>query len=333
MNKAILTALISFGIVVAASPKIISSLQKLRFGQAVRELGPSSHYKKAGTPTMGGVVLIISIALTCLIFSWNADSSLFFAVIVTVIFGIIGLLDDYIKIIQKNTLPNERGVSTASLGMLPKHKFVLQVAIAAALAAYAAYHPSIGTAIIIPFTSIVFDLGFFFIPFVIIAIVAVVNAVNFTDGLDGLASGVTMIVFIFFVLAAMSAGMNSMSTFGSSVIGACMGFLVYNFNPARVFMGDTGSMALGGAVSAIAILTRTELFILTAGMIYAVELLSVAIQVSYFKISGGKRVFRMAPIHHHFELLGWEETRIVIVFWIFTAVCVLISILSLNINI
>jgi phospho-N-acetylmuramoyl-pentapeptide-transferase len=170
-----------------------------------------------------------------------------------------------------------------------------------------------------------------FIPFTVVAIIAVVNAVNFTDGLDGLASGVTMIVFIFFFMASVSSGSSSMSTFGASVIGACLGFLVYNFNPAKVFMGDTGSMALGGAVSAIAILTRTELFILIAGLIYAIELLSVAIQVSYYKISGGKRVFKMAPIHHHFELLGWEETRIVMIFWIFTAVCVLISMLSLNI--
>ncbi|MDR2519860.1 MAG: phospho-N-acetylmuramoyl-pentapeptide-transferase [Eubacteriaceae bacterium] len=329
MSKAILTTLLSFLIVVASSPMAIEALKKLNIGQSVRLLGPTSHYGKAGTPTMGGLVIIVAVAASCLIASKGADSSLLFAVIVTVVFGVIGFLDDFIKMVQKSVTPSEKGVTASSLGMLPSHKLVLQIAVALALAVFAAYHPDIGTGIQIPFTYFVLDLGVFYIPFTVITVVAVVNAVNFTDGLDGLASGVTLIVFIFFFLYALSDGKPSMGTFGASVIGACMGFLVYNFNPAKVFMGDTGSMALGGAVSAISILTRTELFILIAGLIYAIELLSVAIQVSYFRISGGKRVFKMAPIHHHFELLGWQETRIVIVFWVFTAVCVLISMLSI----
>ncbi|MCL1913926.1 MAG: phospho-N-acetylmuramoyl-pentapeptide-transferase [Eubacteriaceae bacterium] len=332
MNKAILTTLMSFSIVIAITPRAIEYLHHIRFGQAVREVGPVTHYKKAGTPTMGGVVIIVSIAAASLIASAGADSSLVFAVIVTTIFGLVGFLDDYIKIIQKRSIPNERGVSASSLGLRPIHKLLMQLSIATALAVYAAYHPSIGTKILIPFTSYFFDLGLLFIPFAVIVIVAVINAVNFTDGLDGLASGVTMIVFIFFFVAAMSNGMASMGLFAAAVIGACLGFLAFNFNPAKLFMGDTGSMALGGAVSAISILTRTELFILIAGLIYAVELVSVAIQVSFYKMTKGKRFFKMAPIHHHFELLGWEETRIVMIFWIFTAVCVLVSMLSLPIN-
>ena len=332
MNKPIFATLISFFAVVAACPVLIPYLQKLKFGQAVRQLGPASHYKKAGTPTMGGLAMIFGIVIAAVVFMKDCDSSLFFAVMVTVVFGIIGFLDDYIKIIQKNAMHSEKGVSVASLGMSAHHKLILQVAVAAALAVYTAYHPNLGTDILIPFTSRTFDLGWLFIPFVMIAIVAVVNAVNLTDGLDGLASGVTLIVFIFFLMASIANGFSSMGIFGASVIGACLGFLCYNFNPAKVFMGDTGSMALGGAVAVISILTKTELFILIAGLIYVIETISVALQVSYFKISHGKRLFKMAPIHHHFELCGWEETRVVIVFWVFTAVCVLISLLSLNIT-
>jgi phospho-N-acetylmuramoyl-pentapeptide-transferase len=280
---------------------------------------------------MGGLVILLSNAASCLVASNDSDSSLLFAVVVTIIFGVIGFLDDYIKIVQKRSIANDTGVSKANLGLHSRHKFLMQFAIATSLAIFAAYHPNIGTAIIIPFTDVVFDLGPFYIPFAVVTIVAVLNAVNFTDGLDGLASGVTMIVFIFFFVAAMSNGMTSMGVFAASVIGACLGFLVYNFNPAKLFMGDTGSMALGGAVSAIAVLTRTELFILIAGFVYAVELISVALQVSYYRLSHGKRIFRMAPIHHHFELKGWNEQRIVIVFWVVTAVCVMISMLSLNI--
>lgn len=331
MKSAIWTTLISFLTVTLLSPVAIKVLNKLRAGQPERGLGPSSHYKKAGTPTMGGITITTGILVSCAMSLGKSDSSLLFGMIVTLLFCVIGFLDDYIKIIQKNSIPNEKGVSIASLGMLPLHKLILQLAVALALAIFTAYHPNLGTDIVIPYANVMFDLGALFIPFAVITIVAVVNAVNFTDGLDGLASGVTMIVFLFFFFSSMANGFTSMGIFGASVIGACLGFLVYNFNPAKVFMGDTGSMALGGAVSAIAILTKTELFILIAGFIYVIELLSVAIQVVYFKLSGGKRIFRMAPIHHHFELLGWEETRIVMVFWIFSAVCVLVSMLSLNI--
>lgn len=332
MNKPIIATLISFISVIAICPFMIPYLERLKFGQTERQLGPQSHYKKAGTPTMGGLAIILGVIIACLIFMRNSDSSLVFAIMVTAIFGLIGFLDDYIKIIQKNAMKTDKGVSVASLGMSARVKLVLQFAVAAALAVYTAYHPNLGTDIIIPFTSHTLDLGWLFIPFDMIFIVAVVNAVNLTDGLDGLASGVTLIVFIFFLMSSLSNGFTSMGIFGAAVIGACLGFLCYNFNPAKVFMGDTGSMALGGAVAVIAILTKTELFILLAGAVYTIETVSVALQVGYFKLSHGKRLFKMAPIHHHFELIGWSETRIVIVFWAFTAFCVLISMLSLNIT-
>jgi phospho-N-acetylmuramoyl-pentapeptide-transferase len=330
MNSAIVAILISFAIVAALCPVMIPYLKKLKFGQSERELGPASHFKKAGTPTMGGVLIVLAISVTCLFFMGRVGGNLYFAVIVTVIFGLIGFLDDYIKIIQTHATASENGVSVASLGMLPRHKLMLQLSVALALAVYTAFHPSLGTDIIVPFMQKHLDFGLLFIPFVVLAIVSVVNAVNLTDGLDGLAAGVTLIVFLFFLLAALSDGLESIGIFSASVIGACMGFLCYNFNPAKVFMGDTGSMALGGAVAVAAILTKTELFILIAGIIYVVETLSVALQVGYFKITKGKRLFKMAPIHHHFELLGWSETRIVIVFWAVSAVFVLISMLSLQ---
>ena len=258
-------------------------------------------------------------------------TNLVFAVVITLVFGLIGFLDDYIKVIQKNSIVSDKSISMASLGMKAKHKLILQFAVAAALAVYVAYHPSIGTEIIIPFTDKLWDLNIFFIPFVIFTVIAVTNAVNLTDGLDGLASGVTLIVMVFFISVSTSMAFTEMSLFSSSVIGACLGFLCYNFNPAKVFMGDTGSMALGAAVVVVAIFTRTELFILLAGAIYVIEALSVVLQVGYFKLSHGRRLFKMAPIHHHFELCGWEETRVVIVFWVFTAVCVMVSFIASNI--
>ncbi len=332
MNQSIIATLIAFVTVVVLCPFMIPYLEKLKFGQAERELGPKSHYKKAGTPTMGGVVMIAAICIACAFFLGSGDSSLLIAIVITVIFGLIGFMDDYIKIVQKNAIQSERGVSTASLGMWARHKLILQFSLSAALALYAMFHPLIGTSIVIPFSEKLLDLGAFYIPFVMVVIVAVVNAVNLTDGLDGLASGVTLIVMMFFLMSALSSGYNAMGTLSAAVIGACLGFLCYNFNPAKVFMGDTGSMALGGAVAAVSVLTRTELFLLLAGAIFAIEMLSVALQIGYFKLSHGKRLFKMAPIHHHFELTGWSETRIVIVFWAFSAFCVLISMLSLHVQ-
>lgn len=332
MIYAILATLLSFMIVAILTPKFIPFLTRLKMGQTIRELGPKSHYKKAGTPTMGGLVMMVGMLVTCVIFSKKADGDLIFALFVALIFGFVGFLDDYIQMIQKQRINNdEGGVLVPYLGMLPMQKLLLQFTAAGAVGVYAAFHPNIGTDIIIPFTSKTFDMGLFFIPFVTIVIVAVVNAANLTDGLDGLACGVTMIIVVFFLIFSLASGFTSMSIFTASVVGVCLGFLCYNAHPASIFMGDTGSMALGGAVAIVSIFTKTELFIPLVAGIYFVEALSVILQVGYFKISGGKRLFKMAPIHHHFELKGYHETKIVTVFWIITAILVGISLLSLKI--
>lgn len=331
MNLPIIATLISFLSVILICPILLPVLRKFKFGQAERELGPKSHYKKAGTPTMGGISIIVGVIISCVIVNNAKSMNLMFAVVIVFIYGLIGFLDDYIKVIQKNAISSDKSVSSASLGMRASHKIVLQFAVACALGFYVAYHPELGTDIIIPFVMKSIDLGIIFIPFVIFTTIAVVNAVNLSDGLDGLASGITLIVMMFFLIAGLSLGKNDMSIFSGAVIGACLGFLCFNFNPAKVFMGDTGSMALGACVVVAAIFTKTELFILIAGAIYVIEALSVVMQVGYYKISHGKRIFKMAPIHHHFELCGWEETRVVIVFWVFTAVCVMLAVLSAKI--
>ncbi len=332
MNIQIITMLISFFSVIVVCPFLLPLLKKMKFGQAERELGPKSHYKKAGTPTMGGIAMLLGIVIACLVMSKKGSMNLLVSLIVVILYGLIGFLDDYIKIMQKNAMTSEKKVSSSSLGMKPRTKLILQFVVACALGFYVAYTPELGTSIILPFSLKEWDLGVFFIPFVIFTTVAVVNAVNLTDGLDGLASGVTLIVMVFFLIASVYYDKIAMSILASAVIGACIGFLCFNFNPAKVFMGDTGSMLLGAAVVSISVFTKMELYILIAGLIYVIEALSVIIQVGYFKITHGKRFFKMAPIHHHFELCGWEETRVVIVFWTFSSVCVMLSILAAGIT-
>ncbi|MCR4723269.1 MAG: phospho-N-acetylmuramoyl-pentapeptide-transferase [Eubacteriales bacterium] len=332
MKIQIVATLISFTVTVLICPVLLPILKKLKFGQAERALGPESHFKKAGTPTLGGISFMAGMIASCAALGLG-NFDLFFALVISLLFGLIGFLDDYMKIIQKNALSDAKNLSSASLGMRGRHKIVMQFSVAAALAVYAAYHPNIGTDVVIPFISKNWDMGILFIPFVIFASVAVVNASNLTDGLDGLDAGVAMIIMIFFLLFSGAKGYSEISILSASTIGGCMGFICYNFNPAKVFMGDTGSMALGGAVIVCSVLTKTEFFILIAGAIYVIEALSDIIQVVYFKATHGKRFFKMAPIHHHFELSGWPETRVVIVFWTFTAICVMLSILASDLNI
>ncbi|MBR4395569.1 MAG: phospho-N-acetylmuramoyl-pentapeptide-transferase [Eubacteriaceae bacterium] len=333
MKTQIFATLISFTVTVLVCPVLLPILKKLKFGQAERALGPESHFKKAGTPTIGGISFIAGMIASCAVLGLTRSFDLVFALVISLLFGLIGFLDDYMKIIQKNALTDTKNLSSASLGMRGRHKIVMQFSVAAALAVYAAYHPNIGTDVLIPFLSINWDMGLLFIPFVIFAAVAVVNASNLTDGLDGLAAGVAMIIMVFFLIFSGAKGYSEISILSASTIGGCMGFICYNFNPAKVFMGDTGSMALGGAVIVCSVLTKTEFFILIAGAIYVIEALSDIIQVAYFKATHGKRFFKMAPIHHHFELSGWPETRVVIVFWTFTAVCVMLSVLAAGLNI
>ncbi|MBW4828908.1 MAG: phospho-N-acetylmuramoyl-pentapeptide-transferase [Clostridiaceae bacterium] len=310
--------IISFIITVILGPILIPVLRKMKIGQSIREEGPKTHYKKSGTPTMGGIIMMIGLLITVLT-SGILNRDIYILLLSTFGFGLIGFIDDYIKVVKRR-----------SLGLKPYQKLIGQFILAALLAIYQSNTSMLGTKIIIPFVSNKYlDLGMLYIPFITFVVVGTVNSVNLTDGLDGLATGVTLIVLSFFGLVSLNWGMNSASIFSVALTGACLGFLVYNAYPAKVFMGDTGSMALGGAVSALAILLNLPLVIPIVGGIYFVEALSVIIQVTSYKLTG-KRVFLMSPLHHHFEQKGWSETRVVAVFWIVTVILCLIGVASIN---
>ena len=311
-----LPAIIAFAISVILCPIIIPFLKRLKFGQFIRDEGPKWHQGKSGTPTMGGLVILAGIVITSL-FYIKGNTEVIAVLFVTLGFGIIGFLDDYIKVVMKR-----------NLGLRAWQKLLLQIIVTGVFAYYITKYSDISTKIIIPFThGKIWDLGILFIPFVFFVILGTVNGVNFTDGLDGLASSVTVLVATFFTVIAFYSG-NSVSPITTATVGSLLGFLVYNVHPARVFMGDTGSLALGGFVAATAIMLKMPLFILLVGIIYFVEILSVMLQVSYYKITKGKRIFKMAPIHHHFEMCGWSETRIVAVFSIITAIMCMIALIA-----
>lgn len=315
-HKAVYAVLTAFLLNIVISPIIIPYLQKLKLGQYVRDDGPDTHLQKAGTPTMGGVIILFSMVITGLIFAINNKEvhTVLFAVIG---FGIIGFMDDYIKVVKKR-----------SLGLKPGQKLIGQFIIAIIFGLLLKYYLLIDTNILLPFSGgKEIELGWLYFPFLIFGVLGTVNAVNLTDGLDGLASGVTVIVATFF--AAVSWGMQSnLLPITAAAMGSLFGFLIFNTYPAKVFMGDTGSLALGGFVVSVAFILKMPLFILIVGVIYVIENLSVIIQVGYYKMTK-KRVFKMAPIHHHFELSGWPETKIVTVFCIITAMMCLIGLIAM----
>lgn len=314
----LMPVIISFGISVVLCPIIIPFLRKLKFGQYVRDDGPQSHLKKAGTPTMGGLVILFSILLTSLIYI-GRYTEILPVLFMTLGFGIIGFLDDYIKVVMKR-----------SLGLKPLQKMLGQFVVTAVFIYYYMNVAKLDLSIIIPFTggdSFVMP-QWMFIVFVFIVVLGTVNGVNFTDGLDGLASGVTAIVATFFTVAALTLNPN-MTPITGAVVGSLLGFLLFNTYPARVFMGDTGSLALGGFVAAIALILHMPLFIIIVGLIYLIEVLSVILQVGYFKLTHGKRIFKMAPIHHHFELSGFSETQVVAAFSVATAILCLFGLMAL----
>lgn len=303
-----ITMMISFIIVVAIGPVFLPMLRRFKFGQTVRDDGPQSHLAKNGTPTMGGVMFIVAIFITAL-FRGRFDSDMMVGLICMLGFGLVGFLDDFIKIKMKR-----------SLGLRAWQKIAFQIAISFYVAFYQYTSAADASQIMIPFTEMTIDIGILYIPIMMFIIIGTVNAVNLTDGLDGLASGVTVIVSLFFMLFAyMVAGNSDVGLLSAATAGACIGFLCFNSYPAKVFMGDTGSMALGGAVVSFAVLTNSVLLIPIVGIIYFAEALSVIIQVTYFRKTG-KRIFKMAPLHHHFEQCGWPETRVVFVFWAVTVV-------------
>ncbi|MDR2546688.1 MAG: phospho-N-acetylmuramoyl-pentapeptide-transferase [Lachnospiraceae bacterium] len=309
---------IAFAIVAISGVPIIRLLQRLKARQTVREDGPDSHKVKTGTPTMGGILILAGIVGAAVFFI--NDYPRVIPIILTMLgFGIIGFLDDYIKVSKKR-----------SLGLRAWHKITAQLLVTAVFAFYLTYILEVSLAMRLPFTDgKVLDFGVMNIPILFLVTIAVINAANLTDGLDGLLGSVTLMVAVFFVVAALllEAGIAPLA---AATVGALLGYLLYNSYPARVMMGDTGSFALGGFIVASAYLTQLQLFIPIIGLVYVLEALSVVIQVGYFKMSGGKRVFKMAPLHHHFELCGWKETKIVAVFLIATALLCILGLTGLS---
>lgn len=322
IGKYALIAAIAFAVSMLVTARMIPVLRHRQFGQYIREEGPQAHLSKAGTPTMGGIAFIIGItvALVASMFMNNGMVTEKLAILLSMFaFGAIGFIDDFNKVAKKQ---NE--------GLTPKQKLALQVVFGIALAVFMMVKE--GTTMLIPFFGKTVDFGIMYIPFVVFIAVAMSNAVNLTDGLDGLAASTSSIVACTFAIIGMTlnGGNEPMAAAGQAVFGALIGFLLYNHYPAKIFMGDTGSMALGGVLSAMAIVGHVEWLLPIAGLIYVIEALSVIIQVTYFKKTGGKRIFRMAPIHHHFELGGWHETKVVRMFCLFTLFCCVIAYLSVS---
>ncbi len=312
-----ITILISFLLSVILTPLSIPLLHRLKFGQEVREDGPKSHLKKQGTPTMGGVVFVLVISAVSLPFAFR-DMKLMAILLLTLGFALTGFIDDYLKVVKHQ-----------SEGFNPKQKFLMQLVFTLLFSLYLWRQEPKAYRMFVPFTSYVLDLRFLSVPACLFIVTATDNGSNFTDGLDGLCSSVTAVIAFFLGMVSLRCFYGETAAISGAVVGALFGFLCYNSHPAKLFMGDTGSLALGGYVAATAFLLRIPLFIPIFAFIYLLEVLSVILQVSYFKATHGKRIFKMAPIHHHFELSGWSETRVVTVFTIITVLLCLISYLGI----
>lgn len=331
MQKLILANIVAFAICLAVGPAIIPALKRLKFGQMVRDDGPQSHLVKAGTPTMGGVLILIGLFASSFILSGTDVEFVWAAALVTAGYALVGFLDDFLKIKNKR-----------SLGLRAYQKIIGQFGLAVVVAVFAYNHPLIGSKLIVPFSGAEWDLGIFYVPFIIFVVIALVNSVNLTDGLDGLASGVTLVIgasmglMVYAGFAAAqgsgellySINMEGLMMFTGALTGACLGFLRFNTYPARVFMGDTGSLALGGALSMIFIMSRMTLLLPVMGGMFVASSVSVILQVGSYKLRG-KRVFKMAPLHHHFELKGLPETRVVTMYMIITAALCLVGLLAI----
>ncbi len=311
--RTLLPVVLSFFISVLIGPKIIEVLRKLKAGQTERVEGLESHQKKTGTPTMGGIIFLIPVVIIGVFYA-RTHKEVIPVLILTIGFGIIGFLDDYIKVVRKH-----------NLGLRAWQKILGQFIVAVLFALYVENFTDISLAMKVPFTDLVLDFGFWNIPILFFIALGTANGTNFTDGVDGLCASVTAVVAGFFAVAGMHYGATGAEVMSSAMAGALLGYLVYNVYPGKVMMGDTGSLAIGGFVTGVAYVMQMPIFIAIAGFIYALEVISVIMQVSYFKITHGKRIFRMAPIHHHFEKGGWSETKVVNVF---TTITVLLCLLS-----
>ncbi len=316
MQQLIYPAAVAFLIALALGPVVIPALRRLKFGQSIREEGPQRHLAKAGTPTMGGVLILVALTIPAVIFA-GKSAEVWLALFVTLGHGLIGFLDDYIKVVLKR-----------NLGLKAREKILGQIIMAVALAYIATTYFGRGTDLWIPFLGANVDFGPLYYILIFLVLIGTTNAVNLTDGLDGLAAGTTTIAAAAYAVIALVFGNQPLAVFCLALAGAALGFLRYNAHPAKVFMGDTGSLALGGALAAVAVLTKTELLLVIVGGVFVLEALSVIIQVISFK-STGKRIFRMSPIHHHFELGGWSETKVVTVFWLAGAVFAALGLITL----
>ena len=311
--RTLLPVAVSFFIAVLIGPKVIEMLRRLKAGQTERVEGLESHQKKTGTPTMGGIIFLIPVIIIG-IFYGRTHKEVIPVLILTIGFGIIGFLDDYIKVVRKH-----------NLGLRAWQKILGQFVVTVLFSLYVGKFTDISLAMKVPFTDIVLDFGFWNIPILFFIALGTANGTNFTDGVDGLCASVTAVVAAFFAVAGMHYGATGAEVMSSAMVGALLGYLVYNVYPGKVMMGDTGSLAIGGFVTGVAYVMQMPIFIAIAGFIYALEVISVIMQVSYFKITHGKRIFRMAPIHHHFEKGGWSETKVVNVF---TTITILLCLLS-----
>lgn len=315
VTTALMALVVATLIALLMGPLLIPFLTRLKVGQSIREDGPQGHLIKAGTPTMGGIMIATAVMVSTFILAGNSGEAVA-AVVVMLAFGAVGFWDDYIKVVLKR-----------SLGLRAREKLGLQLLIGLAFALLLLYYFQRGTTVVVPFLGLEWDLGLAYVPFIIIVLIATTNTVNLTDGLDGLATGVTFLVALAFALACLMTSHYQLTVFCGALAGGCLGFLFFNRHPARVFMGDTGSMALGGAVAAVAALTHSELFLLLLGGVYVLEGLSVILQVVSFQTTG-KRILLMAPLHHHFELKGWPERKVVRFFWALSLVFVLVGLLG-----
>ena len=315
MEISVISLFVSMAVGIAMGPYVIRKLKAFKFGQNIRKEGPESHLVKQGIPSMGGVLFLSVLLIAGLLFS-GLNLTVVFMIVVTLSFGLIGFLDDFLKVKKKSS----DGLSAKS-----KMAYLLLFGILAGGVLHFGFDYD---AVRIPFVNNEVSLGIFYVLFVVVFFAAVTNAVNLTDGIDGLSSTVTICVLIFYVLVGVKQGQEPVVLFSSVLIGGLLSFLFYNRYPAKVFMGDTGSLALGGAVGIAALMTKTEILLILVGIVYVVETLSVIVQVAVFKKTG-KRVFKMAPIHHHFEALGWKENKIVVVFASVTLLAVVAAYLVL----
>lgn len=313
MNTLILSILIAFAVAILIGKLMIPFLRRLKFGQHERTDGPKSHLVKEGTPTMGGIFIVLGVAAAMLVFFGEISVYGWVALLGALAYCLIGFIDDLIIVLKKR-----------NLGLRPKQKLVAQFIFAVLIAVWAYNDPQIGSRLYIPFADTYWDLGIFYIPFTIFVIMAVTNCVNLTDGLDGLAGGVTLVnmgtyTILFFAMGAAYLWAKDLMIFSAAMTGGILGFLRYNSYPAKVFMGDTGAFFLGGGIAMIAIISRLQLLIPIMGLMYVLSGLSCVLQVASYKLRNKKRIFKMAPLHHHFEMNGWSEVKIVFVFTFVTA--------------